>query len=219
MNSEENEDIEIVDATIPVESNESSSEIIEDEDTSWAIASMSNEELVARRQAQRPDISWMEDAIDWDTADELPTFLPKKGDYVIIERYITCLPGKPWLDTRVYLMKEDAYPDGSLRLSDPVRQQQCMNNWKRGIIEGFSFKRPPKGRNPETVFESTGQVRRKRKVVAELAQKPAAPTTGEKRGRGRPKGSKNRDKATITAEKTARREERAAKRARRGKRK
>lgn len=192
----------------------------DDPDQSWATAMLPEGELWARREAQRPDISWMDDAIDWGEEGELPKFLPKKGDYVVIERFLTTFPGKPWLDTRVYRITEDPDPvTGTLRLSDPVRQQQAMSNWKRGIIEGFTFKRPPKGRNPETVFESTGAVRRRRRVVAEPAPKPVAPTTGEKRGRGRPKGSKNRDKETIAAEKAARREERAAKRARRGRRK
>lgn len=186
-------------------------------------AYLSNDELRERHNAQKPDIDSLKSAVVGGV------FLPKKGDYVVIERRLLCFSDHPWLDTRVYRLLDDVTFDGNLNLWDPIRHQCAKSNWKRGIGCGFVFKLPPKGRNPETCLEGGGKRRTKRAVVAE--DKPPIVTTVQpvikldedgnpvKRGRGRPKGVKNRDKATIEAERRARSEEkRAAKSAKLAKR-
>lgn len=185
----------------------------DDEDNDFELAILPDEVRRAKREAAKPDIDWMEDAIDWDAPTPSGVGFPlKKGDYVIIERPATCLPEFGWLDTRVYRLTHDPAEDGTLKLWDPVRQHQAYSNWKQGILDGAKFKRPPRGVNPERVLEGTGKVRRRRKVAA-----PAAPVdpNAPKRGRGRPKGSKNRPKEVIEAEKAAKREEQRQKQARR----
>lgn len=205
-----------------------------------------DEDFVAATQPvsgsfSRPDISWLDDAVDWDAKTSSGVnFVLKKGDYVVIERYCLALATKPWLDTRVYRLMADPKDDGELSLWDPVNDQQASSNWKVGLVEGFQFRIPPRGRNPETLFETKGGRRRRSIVRAErprvydesldalrVARKeecsrdsaPAGATEPKKRGR--PAGSTNRPKEVIEAEKAERRrliEERRAARAARKRR-
>lgn len=172
-------------------------------------AFLPDDALRARAEARKPDISPLRSAIDPDG-----NFIPRKGDYVVIERRRAHFAGHAWLDTRVYRLAEAPASNGDLTLWDPVRMQHARSNWKVGLDMGFDFRLPPAGRNPETCLESGGK-RRKRKKV--LADKPVPVTTantdGKKRGRGRPPGAKNRPKDVIQAEKKARLEERRAKKA------
>lgn len=177
----------------------------DDEDNDFTLACLPDDERRARREAMRPDIDWLDDAIDWEASTPSGVdFLLKAGNYVIIERQALCLPNFGWLDTRVYLITHAPTPDGTIKLYDPVRQHQVYSNWKVGIVNNFKFKIPPRGVNPEKFLEGTGKVRRRKKIIP--PSKPMDPNA-PKRGRGRPKGSKNRPKEEIETEKRELREE------------
>lgn len=177
-----------------------------------ADALLSDEELRSRHEARKPDItSWRPAIIDGE-------FQVRNGDYVVIERRCTALKGRPWLDTRVYQVTQVPDGNGNLELWDPIRKQCARSNWKTGMNNGFDFRLPPKGRNPETCLEGDGRRRTRRKIQGDKVVKPVVTNEqGEpvKRGRGRPKGSKNRDREIILAEKKARQDERRAKKERR----
>jgi len=172
---------------------------------------------MARREASKPDIAYLDDAIDWEA--DTPSgvgFLAKKGDYIIIERRALVLADNPWLDTRVYRLLADPFPNGELKLWDPVREYLASSNWAVGVVNGFQFRFPPRGVNPERFLETRQSVRNGRRRVIE--REPVDPNAPKKR-RGRPKGSKNRSKETIQAEREALRREREGRRAAREARK
>jgi hypothetical protein len=173
--------------------------------------------LRARAEARKPDISALRSAV------VEGNFILKKGDYVVIERRRAHFVNQAWLDTRVYRILEEPAVNGDLKLWDPIRMQHARSNWKVGSTLGFDFRLPPSGRNPETCLESGG-ARRKRKKL--LTDKPKLVPTQvmsldapEQRRRGRPKGTKNRPRDVVQAEKRARLEERRAKKAARKPRK
>lgn len=183
-----------------------------DEDENLKLALLPEAERNARAEANKPDISWLDDAIDWDS--DSPSgvgFLLKKNDYVVIERRALQLPGSPWLDTRVYYLTADPAENGNLKLQDPARQQMAQSNWKVGLLKGFQFRRPPPGTNPETLIDANGKIQRRKRLKVIMASAVVDPNV-PKRGRGRPKGIKNRPKEIIEAEKAERRAEQDKKR-------
>lgn len=186
-----------------------------DEDNDFSLALLPDDVRRARRSALRPDIDWLDDAIDWSA--NTPSgvdFIPRKDQYVVIERQCISMPTIGWLDTRVYRLIEDPAPNGNLKLWDPIKQQMALSNWKTGIAtHGFIFKLPPKGVNPETLLESSGKIRRRKRV----APAPPPPQRDENgnivpKRRGRPPGTKNRSKEVILAEKAAKLKEQEQKR-------
>jgi hypothetical protein len=135
------------------------------------VTAMTLREMWNARLSNKPDISCLREAIDWDTPDgEPPRFIPRRNEYVVIERRSVSLKNRPWLDTRVYMLREDPRDDGYLSLWDPIRRQLATSNWKTGVLEKFDFRLPPQGRNPETLFEDDLTQRRKRKL--RLTDKP-----------------------------------------------
>lgn len=130
--------------------------------------------LKARRERYKPNISWLEDVI------VNGEFQQKIENYIIIERYSTTLKDYGWLDTKVYRIL-NIFNDGTLDLYDPIKNCRASTNWKIGLEHGFKFKLPPAGRNPETLFESTGKRKTKKNFQQQSIKKE------KKRGRGRPK--------------------------------
>lgn len=179
-----------------------------DEDEPETLTSLLASEARERaRLTSKPDLSYLEDAVELGD-DGVPQFTIAPGDKVVIERYATILRGSPWLDTKVYTVEAIDGVSGTLHLWDDEGKCHAATNYITGTAAGFKFKVPPaKGNVP------TSQRRRGRPRKLTPAGAPEAPPTptGEKRGRGRPPGTKNRPRDVIAAEKRAAADERRAK--------
>jgi len=154
--------------------------------------------LAPRVAKNKPDISSLPDA----TAGGRPLF--KVGDKIVIERYATILPGNPYMDTRSFVVNGVDMETGKVRLFDESLIQHATDNWKAGLAAGQVYK-----------FAMGSGVTTKRKR-GRPRKNPVAPPVdaappGEKKKRGRPKGSKNRSREEVKAEKVAAAAARAAK--------
>jgi hypothetical protein len=98
-----------------------------------------------RRVATRPFLDHLKDAVRV-LDDGAVTFTQKNGMQVIIERCASCLSNKPWLDTRVYIVKAVDYESGALRLWDDELKQHASSNFKTGLKLGYRFKVPELGK-------------------------------------------------------------------------
>lgn len=130
------------------------------------------------------------------------------GDRIVIERRATFLPGRPYLDTKTYRIKR-VDPNGDMSLWDESLNQWAMDNWKTGPLKGQVYKLATVGTNV-TTKRKRGRPR-KNPVDAPKPVVVGPDGAPVKRGRGRPKGSKNRAKDVIAAEKAEKRRLRAAK--------
>jgi hypothetical protein len=168
-----------------------------------AVAGKEPEEDVvsAAESAAKPDISKLKDALD---ANGIPIFTA--GDRIVIERRITFLPDHPWLDTRSYRVQSVDPQFGTLKLWDEVIGQFAMDNFKKGPTYGQIYKMA--GRSTVSPQKKRG---RPRKNPLPEPRKDGDPVPVKKK-RGRPPGSKNRNKDVIRAEKAAKK---AAKKSRR----
>jgi hypothetical protein len=156
-------------------------------------------DAVTRKAVAKPDITKLPDAIVGGVAQF------KEGDKLVIERYSTFLAGKPYLDTKTYrVVRHDEFT-GRMHLFDEQLDQNAIMNWKEGMRFGTVFKLAT-----GKVDISTKRKRGRPKKEVVDAPPPSNPT-GEKRGRGRPKGAKNRPKEVIAAEKAAMKVKRAEK--------
>lgn len=139
------------------------------------------------RSSTKPDISHLPSAFG---PDGYPIFGP--GDKLVIERYASFLSGRPYLDTRTYRVVSVDLNSGHLALYDEELLQQATDNWRHGVKIGQQY-RIALGR----LVNSKGKRGRPKKDVPP----PTTPSPvkdnslGVKKGRGRPKGSKNRDKS------------------------
>lgn len=142
----------------------------------------------------KPDISHLPDALSggW------PTF--KEGDLIVIERYADCLRGRPYLDTRTYRVKSVDLVTGRVELYDDCMKQHAMDNWRQGIRIGQVYKFAKGG--PVTTKKKRGRPR-KSPVETDVQPVIKVEEVKAKRGRGRPKGVKNRPKEVIEAERKA----------------
>lgn len=139
---------------------------------------------------------------------------PTVGDRIVIERRASFLPGRPYLDTKTYRIHR-LDPNGNMSLWDESLNQWAMDNWKTGPMKGNVYKVPSVG-----VAVTTKRKRgRPRKNPVEPPKPVVVGPDGApvKRGRGRPKGAKNRAKEVIAAEKAEKRRLRAAKMAKKKK--
>lgn len=162
--------------------------------TSDALAVLGNGKVVSK-----PDISRLPDAIVGGVAQF------NEGEKIVIERYSSFLKGKPYLDTKTYrVVRHDEFT-GRMHLFDEQLDQNAIMNWKEGIRFGTVFKLAT-GKVDVSTKKKRG---RPKKLVDGLPPEPKP--EGEKRGRGRPKGAKNRDKETIAAEKAERKAARTKK--------
>lgn len=149
--------------------------------------------LSASSTINRPDISRLPDALERGR----PVF--KAGDKIVIERYATILAGRPYLDTRTYRVIEMDDTTGRMRLYDEALCQFASDNWRTGSTAGSVYKLAM-----GVVVGTKKRRGRPRKAPVE-APPQAVPSPEVKRSRGRPKGSKNRSKDEIRAEKAEKR--------------
>ena len=157
----------------------------EDPETS----SLTPEQREQRRLSRKPRIDHLMDG----TA-VLPdgTILPlfDVGDRIVAERHISFLTGTPWLDTRVYVVRSIDDEKGAVHCMDEEMQHYACVGFKTPTTR---IKLANKKGNPF--------------AVPKVAKVQPVLAPGEKKRRGRPKGSKNRPKEIIEAEKKARKEE------------
>ncbi len=151
------------------------------------------------REARKPDISRLPDAVD---INGIPSF--DIGEKIIIERRSVVLEGRPYIDTKTYTVKSLNVNTGDMLLFDESLHQSAMSNYIEGLKKGFVFKLS-RG-NQISTKKKRGRPR-KNPIVDKVAQAELAAQNNDgvqiKRKRGRPPGTKNRDKATIKAEKKA----------------
>ena len=146
--------------------------------------------LGVSKAVNKPDITRLPDAI----SGGIPQFGP--GDRIVIERYSSFLKGKPYLDTKTYTVIDvDAFT-GKIKLYDDQLQQHAIDNWKTGAVYGNVYKLA----NGNMVSTKKKRGRPRKDPIG--GEQPLVPP-GEKRGRGRPKGVKNRPKEEIEAAKLA----------------
>lgn len=174
----------------------------DDTDSEETLAELSD----AEREARKPDISRLPPAI---SPEGMPAF--RIGERIVIERRASILNHKPYLDTRTYMVMGINTETGALSLYDESLRQMAQSNYITGANRGYVFKLA--GRHAISTKRKRGRPR-KNPIEMETPVDPNAPPP-EKKKRGRPKGSKNRDQDTIKAEKKAKlaaRMERKAKR-------
>jgi hypothetical protein len=138
----------------------------------------------------KPDISYLEDAVEVND-DGTVKFIPFVGGKVVIER---CVEDGQWLDTNLYTVTAIDEETGALRLIRDEFGHNAMSNYMEGILRGYVFKLPPK-KGP--IVKRKVRVGKKMKPTLTVPSDPNTP----KKGRGRPKGSKNRPREVIQAEK------------------
>lgn len=152
----------------------------------------------AARIASRPAIDDLPDAVTRDTMGRL-VLLARPGDKLVVERYATVLPGKPWLDTKTYTVQTIDEATGRVHLWDDELQRVALTDYIGGTKAGYRFKLPIKGRPTVASKKKRGRPRKVQPVTT-----PTTDTKGDDapKRRGRPKGSKNRSKDEIRSEKT-----------------
>jgi len=158
----------------------------------YATAGLTPEQREARRLSRKPPIDHLPDGTAVYQGQVIPLF--DVGDRIVAERHIDFLAGNPWLDTRIYVVRSIDDDTGAVHCTDEEMQHYACVGFKRPLTR---IKLAPKKGNP---FNAP-------KVKREEAKVELPP--GEKKKRGRPKGSKNRPKEEIRAEKQARKEARS----------
>ena len=162
------------------------------------------------RENRKPDISRLPNAIG---PDGKPLF--RIGEKIIIERRSTVLAGNPYLDTRTYMVVNINNDNGTLDLFDEDLAQSALSNYITGLQKGYVFKL---ARGNQVATKRKRGRPRKNPIVDETIPKPVPlDENGQpiKKRRGRPPGSKNRDKDTIKAEKKAKMSQRNLRKAKR----
>ena len=156
-------------------------------------------EAIGPKATNKPDISRLPDAVVGGIAQF------REGDKIVIERYSSFLAGRPYLDTKTYkVVRHDEFT-GRLHLFDEMLEQNAIMNWKEGLRHGTVFKLAV-GKVDISTKKKRGRPRKNPEAEVKVAD-PNAP----KRGRGRPKGAKNRPKEVIAEEKAVKKAARAAK--------
>lgn len=158
----------------------------------------------------KPMIDHLPDAVEKDEMGML-TLLAVPGEKIIIERLATILKGKPWLDTKTYTIETIDGATGDLGLWDDDLHRSAMSNFIQGTKLGYRFKLPA-GR-VGIGQRKRGRPRKNPTGVPEEAKPVQLDANGQpiKKKRGRPPGSKNRDRDVIVAEKKAKIEARKTK--------
>lgn len=181
-----------------------------EETSDFTFAYLAKQEAKERaRLASRPNLDALPDAVVKDDMGRM-ILLTRPGERLIVERFATVLPGRPWLDTKAYTVTSIDEVSGVVHLWDDALQRQAMTNYIDAIRHGYRLKLTTRGMN---ISSQRKRGRPKKMQTAAPVQQATAPE--EKRGRGRPKGSKNRDADVRMAEKKAKIVARAEKRAKR----
>lgn len=174
----------------------------EDDEKVVSLLMLDPEAAKAAREARRPNISWLKDAILYDDKG-LPVPVFDVGDKIVIERRAGgVLRGAPWLDTQTYVVESIDDDTGLMHLWNRELCQRAYGNYITGPASGDVYKLAP---NTRTSFTKKKRGRPKKNPEKEVS---VTPPSGEKKKRGRPKGSKNRSRDEINSEKA---EKRAAK--------
>lgn len=166
------------------------------------------EEAEQRNKANRPMIDHLPDAMERDELGRL-VLNAKPGDKLIIERWATILAGKPWLDTKTYTIITIDEATGHLKLWDDDLQRNAATNYISAVKAGYKFKLPTR-KGMQIGKKKRGRPK-KNPTDAPGLEVAKPPSEGPKK-RGRPAGSKNRDREVIAAEKKAKVEKKKAKR-------
>jgi len=163
-----------------------------DEDDEIVSAGLSPEQRAAKREAKKPKIDHLTDAVGV-LPDGTKIALFDVGDRIIVQRNLSWALDQ-WLDTRVYIVRSIDDDKGFVHCQDDEMGHYACVGFKH---PGQLFKFAPKKGNP---------------FKAPKVEKPTQPDLppGEKKRRGRPKGTKNRTKDVIQAEKQAKKEGKAA---------
>ena len=169
----------------------------EDDEKIVSLLMLDPEAAHRAREARRPNISWLEDAITVD--DGLVVRLFEVGDRLVIERRAgDVLRGAPWLDTQTYHVMSIDDDTGNIHLWNKELCQHGWGNYLTGPARGDVYKLAP---NTRASFNKKKRGRPRKNPEKEVN---ATPQDGEKKKRGRPKGSKNRPKEVIKEERAAR---------------
>jgi len=154
-----------------------------------------------KRLSRKPSIDHLKDGVL--TTDDglggtmhVPVF--DVGDRIIVERHSQLLPGGPWLDTRVYLVKDIVDDAGLVHCWDEELQHYACMAFDRPDVQ--RIKLPPKKGNPFRAPKATDGKPLQNSSVSQ------GDSATKRKGRGRPKGSKNRPKEEIRKERLERRE-------------
>jgi len=187
--------IDLLEKAAKVEMNEQELELKEHADA-----------LVAARERLMPTTERLINAIAAGD-DGSPLFIPGPGDLVVMERRSVLLSGMPWIDTRLLRVKKINDETGNIVLFDDDMKQNVQSNFITGPARGILFKIPAKRGNPFGPQTNAAAAKLEAAPVVIIA----ADGSVKKRGRGRPAGSKNREKSVIKLEKKARAAARKAK--------
>ena len=165
-------------------------------------SNLSSAAVEAKRLAKKPDVSHLKPGtVEAPDGEVYPIF--KEGDRIVVERSCSFLKGNPWLDTYVYTVDSIDDETGVVRCREEETDHLATVSFKSPHQRVFLC---PKG-NP---FTETA----KKAMAKEKAREPSQESepSDKKRGRGRPKGSKNRPRDVIVAEKKAKAAAKASKR-------
>jgi hypothetical protein len=160
-----------------------------------------------RREAKRPSIEHLEMGVAVAEVDGKEQLVPLfcEGDRVVVERRTELLAGA-WLDTRVLTVQSIDDASGVVRCRDDEADQLTYVSYKSALHDIRLC--PAKG-DP---FAAPKEKSPARDSVSPSSQAAGGERRG--RGRGRPKGSKNRPKEVVEAERKERAEERGSRRRR-----
>lgn len=193
-------------------------EVTSDDDEVEAVisASLSHEAMRARWQARRPGIAHLKEGLvealgepderGFRRSEMLPLF--DVGTRIVVDCRTPMLNDTPWLRTIVGKVRSIDDDTGIVSIfdedSDFRNPKISWVGFKAPHAEHHIFKLAPEKGDPFAVS------------AVRAAAKPEPKPGEEKRGRGRPKGSLNRSKEEIAAERDAYRKMREEKKARRG---
>lgn len=169
--------------------------------------------LQAVRPRDMPKIDHLKDAVLL-SPEGKPELIVPPGGRVIIERRSSILNGAPWIDTKVFEVREVDQENGLMKLWDPELHQHARDNWFVGLKVGSRYKLPPlKGKwdAPPKVIPVSATP-----TTTTSVSSPVGEGEEVKRRRGRPAGVKNRPKEVIQREKAEKAAAKAAKKSSKG---
>lgn len=170
------------------------------------------------RQAFKPDISYLEDAIIFDEdIDDVITYV-QPGEDVIVQY------PDPHRSTERLTLERIDYETGNMILWSALNRHYRWSNFKTALLHDHVMKIAPPRKRPFVLHpnESRNETRAffeealgidSRDAAKKREEKAVAASSSAPKRRGRPPGSKNRDAETIAVEKAVMEAERAERRA------